>query len=295
MPQTYWHFTTCDPKVVGLGGPSVTKTPPLLHIGSFTTLDPIKAVETIVDTNIADLQYHSAECHGHPYASRWYTCPIIEHPVLFYYNSSTRAPDGTIGTASITDSGNPATWGLGIVALLFCVWRMLAGPRWLRISIAALGAVSLTAAIWFFHAAEQPATVTVHVTVDWRFELAFAGLGVFGIAAGVMAVLARRFVPAFIVMGYELAWLMWVPGNERRILFFYHALGMFIFMVLAVGYMLAALRRVRWRFAGQMLTLAPVAYGLIALTMASFIFFYPIWTGQPLSLADRAMRIWLDW
>ena len=37
--------------------------------------------------------------------------------------------------------------------------------------------------------------------------------------------------------------MMWVPGNERRVLFFYHALGMLLFTALALAYALTAIRR----------------------------------------------------
>ena len=65
------------------------------------------------------------------------------------------------------------------------------------------------------------------------------------------AVISRRFVPAFIVLGYIASWMMWVPGNERRVLFFYHALGMLLFTALALAYALTAIRRLRVPFGGQ--------------------------------------------
>ena len=42
------------------------------------------------------------------------------------------------------------------------------------------------------------------------------------------------------------------------------------------------------------MSLAPVAYGVIGAVLAAFIFFYPIWTAGPLSLADHLMRTWID-
>ena len=67
----------------------------------------------------------------------------------------------------------------------------------------------------------------------------------------VSAVISRRFVPAFIILGYVASWMMWVPGNERRVLFFYHALGMLLFTALALAYALTAIRGVRIPFGGR--------------------------------------------
>ena len=94
----------------------------------------MQAISNIIAINEASLKYQELECHGHPYASRWYTWPVMEHPVLMYYQSAPLldAPSYT-GTGVITNMGNPVVWWLGILALLFCVWRMSAGPKWLRV------------------------------------------------------------------------------------------------------------------------------------------------------------------
>jgi dolichyl-phosphate-mannose--protein O-mannosyl transferase len=126
------------------------------------------------------------------------------------------------------------------------------------------------------------------------FVVAFAGMVLFAALVVVSAVISRRFVPAFIVLGYIAAWMMWVPGNERRVLFFYHALGMLLFTALALAYALTAIRGIRFRLGGRQISLAPVAYALIGSVLAAFIFFYPIWTAMPQSPADQQMRIWVD-
>ena len=204
------------------------------------------------------------------------------------------------GTGIITNMGNPAIWWLGIFALLFCVWRMTAGPMWLRAGVGALMVVSLTTMMITFHAAEpaidpttstQPGPLNPISPIFW---LAFAGMALFCAAGAVFAVVSRRFVPAFIVLGYVTAWMMWVPGNKARVLFYYHALGMLIFLVLALAYALTALRRVRFFAGGRWWSLAPLAYATIGVVVAAFLFFYPIWTAIPLTSPDAQMRLWVD-
>ena len=314
-PDVYF-FTSCDPSGSGLVGKPITLAPPVVHAGTVTLPNPGQAVYNVYEINKASLQYHSKECHSHPYSSRWYTWPIMEHPVLFYYDAGT-PPSSAV--SSITDMGNPAVWWLGILALLFCVWQMTRGPNLWRVGVAVLGLGSFVVMLLTFSAAQR-----WHAPTDYHtsytaaqfvakfnqapssqyelaavspgplFDVAVAGMILFAGAAVLSAVVSRTFVPAFIVLGYVAAWMMWVPGNTERVLFFYHALGMLIFTVLALAYALTALRRIavptrRWN-----ISLAPLAYAAVAVVLVAFVFFYPVWTAAPLSNADHQMRVWVD-
>lgn len=314
-PDVYF-FTSCDPASSGLVGTPTTLYPPVVHVGTTTLPNPGQAIYNIYEINKAGLQYHSLECHGHPYASRWYTWPIMEHPVLFYYDGGSAS---TTAVSSITDMGNPAVWWLGVLALLFCVWRMTRGPTWWRLGVAVLGLASLAVMILVFSAAQRyhapnnantaytaaQFTARFHTDPSAQYEVAsvnpgplfnvaFGGMIAFAAAAVAGAVISRAFVPAFIVLGYVTAWMMWVPGNERRVLFFYHALGMLIFTALALAYALTALRPVTIPVRRRNMSLAPLAYAGMGVVLAAFVFFYPVWTAAPLSPADHSMRIWVD-
>ncbi|MBV8194268.1 MAG: phospholipid carrier-dependent glycosyltransferase [Candidatus Dormibacteraeota bacterium] len=313
-----YMFTSCNPASAGLVGSAVKPplTPPVAHVGSVAVPNPAQAIYNIYEINAASIKYHELECHSHPYSSHWYTWPVMEHPVLFYYDSGT-APTNDV--SSITDMGNPAVWWLAIPALLFCVWRMTRGPPWWRVGLGALGIVSLLAMVFLFEAAQRyhdPSNYNTSYTAaqfvarfhmdpspqyeisrinpsGW-FDVAFAGMILFAAGGVISAVVSRAFVPAFIVLGYVTAWMMWVSGNEARVLFFYHALGMLIFSVLALAYALTAIRRVSIPVGRWTLSLAPVAFAALVLVLIAFIFFYPVWTAAPLSLADHQMRIWVD-
>jgi hypothetical protein len=302
-----YQFVSCNPSVEGVATapyPNDVKylPVPVTKVDGVTVPNPVQAISNIIAINEASLKYQELECHGHPYASRWYTWPVMEHPVLMYYQSMPLldAPSYS-GTGVITNMGNPVVWWLGILALLFCVWRMSAGPKWLRVGVGALMVASLTTMIITFHAAEPGIDVVTGTQpgpigpVSPLFNLAFlGGMGLFCACAAVFAVVSRRFVPAFIVLGYVTAWMMWVPGNKLRVLFYYHALGMLIFVALALAYALTALRGVRFFAAGRWWSLAPLAYAGVAAVVAAFIFFYPIWTAIPLTTPDQQMRLWVD-
>jgi hypothetical protein len=300
-----YRFVACNPAVPGLTTNALHPVDflpvPVITAGGITLPNPAQAIANIEDVNSASLQYHEHECHGHPYSSRWYTWPIMEHPVLFYAQDDhlLDAPSVT-GVAVINDMGNPAVWWLGILALLFCVWRMMAGTMWLRVGLGALMVAGLTTMIITFHNAEPAINaITGNQPGNIRppgplFDLGFVGVAVFCASAVIFAVVSRRFVPAFIVLGYMTSWMMWVPGNELRVLFFYHALGMLIFLALALAYALTAIRGVRFYARGRWWSMAPIAYAGIAVVIAAFVFFYPVWTAIPQINADHLMRVWVD-
>ncbi|MHB8717518.1 MAG: phospholipid carrier-dependent glycosyltransferase [Candidatus Dormibacteria bacterium] len=280
-----YRFTACNPSVPGLTGTADT-----LQVSA----NPITALRNIADDMAAGLQYHAHECHSHPYASRWYTWPIMEHPVLFYYDQQAALDPSNPTVSSITDMGNPALWWLAIPALLACVWRLSRGPPLLRLGLSAIGLVSLAVTITAFHAAQKPDNVTVIVAKTPILLAGFAGVAVFAALVTLSAVISRRFVPAFIVLGYIASWMMWVIGNADRVLFFYHALGMLIFAALALAYVLSDFRQTVVRVGDRQVSLAPLAWTGVIAVVAAFVFFYPVWTAMPLPDVDHQMRLWVD-
>ena len=290
-----YHFTKCDPKTAGLTAGSVdTLAVPTFTVAGMTLPNPAQAIADIADNVAAGLQYHEQECHSHPYASRWYTWPVMYHPVLFYYDQSNGATPDNPTVSSITDMGNPAVWWLSIPALLACIWRLSRGPPWWRLGLATLGVASLAVMIITFHAAQQPDSVTVRVDPGPLFTVAFIGVVAFCALVALSAAVSRRFVPAFIVLGYLTSWMLWVAGNERRVLFFYHALGMLLFAALALAYVLAGMRNTVFTLGSRRISLAPVAWAGVLTVVAGFIFFYPVWTAVPMPDVDHQMRLWVD-
>jgi dolichyl-phosphate-mannose-protein mannosyltransferase len=107
----------------------------------------------------------------------------------------------------------------------------------------------------------------------------------------------RSYPAAFILFGLAAAWLpFWLIP---RGLFLYHMLGGLPFMILAVALVLTHLRPQRL-FIGPpfrtWLTAGPPLYAYLATVVVLFLFFYPIWTGLPLTQEAWSQRIWfLSW
>ena len=85
----------------------------------------------------------------------------------------------------------------------------------------------------------------------------------------------RSFPAAVILLGFITQYLPWAPIT--RVLFIYEMIGGLIFMVLALAFVLAHLAE-RWRVWGRR-----VAVAHLGIAVASFMYFYPVWTALPLS------------
>jgi len=99
---------------------------------------------------------------------------------------------------------------------------------------------------------------------------------------GWVAVRRRALSAAFILLAFAAAWLPFalIP----RGLFLYHMFGGLPFMILATALALTELRT-------KARLLAPVL-GYLGAVVLSFVFFYPLWTGMPLTSDALRARIW---
>ena len=87
----------------------------------------------------------------------------------------------------------------------------------------------------------------------------------------------RSFPATLILLGFITQYLPW--SHISRVLFMYHMFGGLIFMVLALAFVLAQLAT-RFPPIGRRLLVAH-----LGLTVAFFFYFYPLWTGLPISIS----------
>ena len=96
----------------------------------------------------------------------------------------------------------------------------------------------------------------------------------------------RSFPAAVILVGFMTQYLPW--AHITRVLFLYHMFGGLIFMILALAFVLVRMQQagpIRVDFFGDRWIL-PTRYlvpGFLALAVLAFLFFYPVWTGLPIS------------
>jgi dolichyl-phosphate-mannose--protein O-mannosyl transferase len=103
----------------------------------------------------------------------------------------------------------------------------------------------------------------------------------------------RSFPAALIAVGFLTQFLPW--SRVTRVIFLYHMFGGLIFMILALAFVLAQVAREPGGWALNLgerrLVLAPrhLVYAHLALAVLFFAYFYPVWTGLPIS-ADSYLR-----
>jgi dolichyl-phosphate-mannose--protein O-mannosyl transferase len=85
----------------------------------------------------------------------------------------------------------------------------------------------------------------------------------------------RSFPAAVILVGFITQYVPWAPVT--RVLFIYEMIGGLIFMVLALAFVLAQIAD-RWPVWGRRLAIAH-----LALVVTFFVYFYPVFTGLPIS------------
>jgi dolichyl-phosphate-mannose-protein mannosyltransferase len=112
-----------------------------------------------------------------------------------------------------------------------------------------------------------------------------------------VAVRERNFTAAFIVVAFLTSWLPF--ARVSRVLFLYHMFGGLTFMMLAAAFALARMRRssLRLELGGirsPALTGTHLALAYLGLVVVTFIYFYPLWTGLPLTGDDWTQRIWFQ-
>jgi len=74
--------------------------------------------KTIIDSQVYMYRYHSEWVLGstHPYASEWWTWPLMLKPIFYYSNE---LPDGM--KQGISGFGNPAVWWVGAAAFFYAI------------------------------------------------------------------------------------------------------------------------------------------------------------------------------
>jgi hypothetical protein len=86
----------------------------------------------------------------------------------------------------------------------------------------------------------------------------------------------RSFPATVILLGFITQWLPW--SQISRVIFMYHMFGGLIFMILALAFVLTQVAE-RLEARGRLL----LVFNHLALAVVFFFYFYPVWTGLPIS------------
>jgi len=227
------------------------------------------------------LTYVKQELHSqtlmvgaHPYASQWWTWPLMLRPLLYWFQTNF-FNDPQMPTSSIRGMGNPIVWWAVVAAMVSAIARAVA----------------------------QRENFLREVLSDWRWAFVVVGYLAFYI---VWIPVARYkfiyyYMPALYFGFFALADLLDRCWNGRAktveqgallavlvpalLLSFGVFAAMVITILIAAAYAIATWRdaRVAGKFASVIFLLA---------VGGSFVYFLPLWTGIPMSHSAFDARLW---
>ncbi|HEV2013486.1 MAG TPA: phospholipid carrier-dependent glycosyltransferase [Candidatus Dormibacteraeota bacterium] len=202
--------------------------------------------------------YHINLKADHIFYSPWWSWPFDVRPVVYYYAGQGLGVDQSTGStlvAEIFNLGNPLIWWAASVSLIGI-------------------AVGLPATIQDLRSrpALDPADAA-RVDLAGRLD-------------------QRLYTSIFILVSFLAAWLPF--AKVPRGLFLYHMLGGLPAMFLALSLALTYLRSLSGRLpglAGRFNGAVP-AYAYLVMVIGFFLYFYPLWTGLPLTADALNSHVW---
>jgi dolichyl-phosphate-mannose-protein mannosyltransferase len=202
--------------------------------------------------------YHITLTAPHIFYSPWWSWPLDFRPVVYYYANQGLGIDQSTGSALVAEIfnlGNPLTWWAATVALIGM----------------AVGVLALIQDYRSRHRLD-PAEVAGHDLAGPLDQ--------------------RLYATIFILVAFAAAWLP--LSRVPRGLFLYHMLGGLPAMFLALALALTYLRSLRGRLPGIAFRLsgAVPAYAYLLMVVAFFVYFYPLWTGLPLTSDALNSHVW---
>jgi len=202
--------------------------------------------------------YHINLKADHIFYSPWWSWPLDFRPVVYYYTGSKLGIDQSTGSALVAEIfnlGNPLIWWAATLSLVGI-------------------AIGLPALIQDYLSRHDLDPVDAE-----RRDL-----------AGPLD--QRLYVSTFVLVAFITAWLplALVP----RGLFLYHMLGGLPAMFLGLALGLTYLRSIRGFMPGMALRLsgAVPATAYLVMVIGFFLYFYPLWTGLPLTADALNSHVW---
>jgi len=215
----------------------------------------------------------------HPYASPWWTWPLMLRPVAYWQDFP---PTGNV-VSTIWGAGNPILWWGVIPAVAITAVRALERPTMMRVFLVVgfLGYyviwIPITRILFLYH--YMPSIYLGYLALAWVLTDFWIGEAEVWETAAVLLTL----IPAAIVgIGHMAITLKpsFIPAGFRELA------GMPVVLALVIGYLatLGDMRR-NGRF---------VCGVYLGVALLAFIYFLPVWLGTPISRAGYYARMWLE-
>jgi dolichyl-phosphate-mannose--protein O-mannosyl transferase len=256
--------------------------------------DPVKGMW---DMQTAILNYHEEIETGkkvHPYCASWYTWPLILRPLAYYYVVKPVINNGVKQDIiyDVHAMGNPILWLFAFGAVLVLIYWLIRGmvnklyPD-ISLSVASLSLTIPT--IWLIALWEKNPDVNTTNYALWIPLIIFGLIIVITIGELYWQSLSTSFnlifttIPIYIVLNYLANLLPWI--KVTRCIYIYHYMGSILFAILGLAWLVdqSIHSEEKW--------LRGTGITIVFLTIASFIWWLPIYLGLPLDRYQLAMRI----
>lgn len=215
----------------------------------------------------------------HPYASPWWTWPLMLRPVAYWQDFP---PTGDV-VSTIWGAGNPILWWGVIPAMAITAVRALERPTMVRgfIVVGYLGYyviwIPITRILFLYH--YMPSIYLGYLALAWVLADFWIGEAEVWETAAILLTLFPAAVVGIGHMAITLR-LSFIPEGLRELA------GIPLVIALAIAYLatLGDMRR-NGRF---------VCAAFLGVALVAFFYFLPVWLGIPISRAGYYARMWLE-
>ncbi len=255
-----------------------------------------EGLRTIFTNAESMLTYHGKTVveSTHPYSSHWFEWPIMYKPIWYYSNT---LADGT--KQGISAFGNPAVWWMGIAAIAYSIAQAIIIPLRQKnyfgknkyLFAAALAAVFaiLCAVSGVVGAGNDKLTRLLPCVL--LYSAVIVGVFIITLAYDYKIKQTSNRIPLFLIIGYFSGYMPWML--VLRTTYIYHYFPCVIFVVLMIVYSIRCIYDNAEN--KKSIIIGTALYGVIAVGL--FILFYPVLTGQPISLdfAEKYLKWFESW
>ena len=248
--------------------------------------------KTIFTNAESMLTYHgkTVVSSTHPYSSYWFEWPVMYRPLWYFSNTLESGMK-----QGISAMGNPAVWWTGIGAVAYCLALAIIIPLkkkdyfgknkyYFAVSYAVIFAVFCLIAGVSGIGNENLARLLPCVAL---YSVVMVGIFFITVLFDEKLTQTSARTPLFLVIGYFAGYMPWML--VLRTTYIYHYFPCVVFVVLMIGYCIKNI----YENAKNKKAVVITATVYTAVAVGLFILFYPVISGQPVSL-DFAEK-WLKW
>ena len=252
--------------------------------------------KTIFTNAESMLTYHgkTVVAATHPYSSHWFEWPVMYRPLWYFSNTLENGLK-----QGISAMGNPLVWWAGIPAVGYCLALSIIiplkknnyfGKNKSNFAVA-YGVVFAILCLFAGVSGMGKETLARLLQCVALYSVVFVGIFVITLMCDDKLKQTSARTPLFLVIGYFAGYMPWML--VLRTTYIYHYFPCVVFVVLMIGYCIKNI----YDNAKNKKAVIITASVYTAVAVGMFILFYPVISGQPVSLefAEKFLKWFSSW